>query len=418
MTKTANQISIRFAFLFWVLFVFCFNNGAFPFLYYIQKFTIPALHTFIPWFAAKFLNLADPITIFSNGSGDTTYDYVLLLCVLIVTVSCTLLWTAIDYKKKSHEHLFYWLTVVLRFYVGFMLVHYGIAKLNNGQFPAPSVYRLTSTYGDSSPMGLAWTFLGFSAGYKWFMFSAEIMGFLLFFRRTATLGAFLSLMTTINIMAINYCFDVPVKILSTALVLMCLTILSPNIIRLFRFFFKGETVRLNLLKAPPIKALWMRISKLVLKYATISLYAGLLLFMALKTAWLDPKSAHITTVYGVFDIEDVTWWKQAPIADRTDLRPKWALLTFEDGNIGMAKSVNNETAWYKYKLDTVTKSVQITFTDDPDVSHKLNYTIPTQDRMVLKGDFFGRPATLILKRKTFELTERGFRWINEHPYNK
>jgi hypothetical protein len=417
MTRTATLIPIRFAFLFWVIFVFCYN-GAFPFLHYVQNFTTPVLQQFILWFAAKFLNLAEPITISINGSGDTSYHYVFLLCIFLVSLSGTLIWSALDRKRKSHEQLLYWLTVVLRFYVGFTLLHYGLAKLNNGQFPALNSYRLLSTYGDSSPMGLAWSFLSYSEGYKWFMCFAELMGILLFFRRTATIGAFLCLMTTANIMAINYFFDVPVKILSTALMLMCLTILSPNIVRLFRFFFKGKMVQLNSLKAPVFNARWMRISKLVVKYAVIVLYAGLPIFVALKMALFNPKSAHTTAVYGVYDIEDVTWWKQNPSADSTDFRPKWTLLTFESSKLGTVKSVNNESAWYKYKLDTVAKSIQITFTDAPNVSHKLHYTIPTQDRMVLKGDFFGRPATLILKRKTFELTERGFRWINERPYNR
>jgi uncharacterized membrane protein YphA (DoxX/SURF4 family) len=79
----------------------------------------------------------------------------------------------IDQKRRSHDQLFYWLTVSLRFYVGFMLVHYGLAKLNNGQFPGPSATGMSITYGDSSPMGLAWRFLGFSEGYKTFMFFAE-----------------------------------------------------------------------------------------------------------------------------------------------------------------------------------------------------------------------------------------------------
>lgn len=417
MKKTATLISIRFAFLFWIIFVFCFN-GAFPFLYYLQTFTTAALQQFIPWFATKFLNPADPIVTSVNGSGDTIYHYVLLLCIFILSVFGTLIWSAIDYKRKSHEQLFCWLTVVLRFYVGLMLVVYGLAKLNDGQFPALNSYRLLSTYGDSSPMGLAWSFLSYSKGYKWFMCFAELMGILLFFRRTATIGAFLCLMTTANIMSVNYFFDIPVKILSTALMLMCLTILSPNIIQLFRFFFKGEKVRLNFLKAPLFKARWMRISKLVLKYAVILLYAGLPIFMALKLEWFNSKPTDSAAINGIFDIEDVTWLKQAPIADSASLRPKWTLLTFEARNIGVARSANNETAWYKYKLNSAAKSVQITFMNDPNVNYTLNYTIPVQDRMVLTGDFFGTPATLILKRKTFELTERGFHWISESPYNR
>ena len=67
-------------------------------------------------------------------------------------------------------------------------------------------------------MGLAWTFLGFSKGYNLFMGVAELMAGLLLFRRTVAIGAIITLMTTANVMAVNYFYDVPVKIVSTALV--------------------------------------------------------------------------------------------------------------------------------------------------------------------------------------------------------
>jgi hypothetical protein len=79
-------------------------------------------------------------------------------------------------------------------------------------------------------MGLAWAFLGFSKGYILFMGLAEICAGLLLFRRTMTFGAIITLMTAMNVMAVNYFYDVPVKILSTHLVLMtlfyCLEILK------------------------------------------------------------------------------------------------------------------------------------------------------------------------------------------------
>lgn len=191
MNKTLTLISIRFIFLFWVLFAFCFNSAALPVLHFTQKFTAPLLRDIVQWFAVSVLNFAYPLNMETAGSGDATFHYILLLCIFLFSVLGTLIWSAADYKRKSHESLFYWLTVVLRFYVGFMLVHYGLAKLNNGQFPALLSYRLLSTYGDSSPMGLAWTFLSYSEGYKWFMCVAELMAILLFFRRTATIGAFI-----------------------------------------------------------------------------------------------------------------------------------------------------------------------------------------------------------------------------------
>ncbi|WP_448104214.1 hypothetical protein [Pedobacter panaciterrae] len=418
MAKYVSLILTRFLFLFCILFVLCFNNGAFPFLYYIQKFSIPALQSFIPWFAQKYLSLSYQITTFTNGSGDTTYDYVLLLCVFLVSFFGTIIWSALDRDRKSHDQLFYWTIVVCRFYVGFMLVHYGIAKLNDGQFPSLYLSQLTTTYGDSSPMGLAWRFLGFSDGYKWFMFTAEMMGVLLFFRKTATIGAFLCLMTSANIMAINYFYDVPVKLLSTALVLMCLIILSPNIRILFKFFFKGELVRLNLLKAPVFKAKWARISKIVLKYAAVLLYAAIPLFTALNIALISKKTNNKPVVYGAYDIEEIKSEKNEPLPDTSFLSRKLELVAFDRNDYAVIKYNGTETAWCTYKVLQTSKTLDISFTDNPKVTYKLNYQFPDSNKLILKGNLFGTPATITLKRKKYQLAERPFRWISEHPYNR
>lgn len=418
MVKYLSLISTRFLFLLCSFFVLCFNNGGLPFLYYIERYTTPALQSFIPWFAQKYLNLPEPITVFTNGSGDTTYNYVLLLCVLLAALFGTFTWSILDRKRKSHDQLFYWLTVLLRFYVGFMLVHYAIAKLNEGQFQSLYLSQLSTTYGESSPMGLAWRFLGFSEGYKWFMFTAELMGVLLFFRKTATIGAFLCLMTSANIMAINYFFDVPVKIVSTALVVMCLIILSPNIINLVKFFFKGELVKLDQLKAPIFKAKWVRISKLVLKYAAVLLYAGVPLTMALKIALLDKKVNDKSPVYGAYTIESLKSEKKDSISDSSFLSRKWTLLIFDRSTYAQIHYNDDETAWCTYGVDSASKSISIAFIDDPKVNYTLNYQFADSNKLILTGSLFGAPATITLNKKKYILTEGKFRWINEHPYNR
>ena len=413
MKKTLSLVLSRFIFLLGLLFAFFFNL-AFPFLYYIQQFTFPLLNRFIPWFGNTCLAIRETIDPVPNGSGDTTYSYVLLFCIALLSVLGTIIWSAIDRKRKSHEQLFQWLITLFRFYVGFILVNYGIAKLNNGQFPAPSLYRLTSTYGDSSPMGLAWTFLGYSAGYKWFMFTAEIMAALLFFRRTATLGALLCLMTTINIMAINYCFDVPVKMLSTALVLMCLIMLSPNIINLLNLFFKGQMVQLKSPAVPVTEKKWIRITLTVLKYLAIIAYVLLPLIMAMKTALFDEKSTSTSSLYGAYDITSFAT-QDTPGARYAY---KWQLLAFDHNDNAIVKYSNKESDWCKYQVNENKKSLELKFNDDPNTIYKLNYQILDSNQVMLSGELFNGPTKIILKRKQFELMERKFHWISEHPYNR
>jgi hypothetical protein len=43
-------------------------------------------HWLIPGVGKNLLDLNRPITIFTNGSGDTTYDYVLLLTMVLLSI--------------------------------------------------------------------------------------------------------------------------------------------------------------------------------------------------------------------------------------------------------------------------------------------------------------------------------------------
>ncbi len=218
-----EKLLFRFIFLLLILFILLYNNSTFPLINLILKYPLTLIEIVIPWLAKNFLNIPDEINVLTNGSGDTTYSYLLLLFITTVSIIGTLLWTLIDRKRINYTRLYYWLTVAVRFYVGIMLINYGMGKIIKVQFPSPNTFRLMQTYGESSPMGLAWTFLGFSKGYNLFMGIAELMAVFLLFRRTVMIGAIICLMTTANIMAINYFYNVPVKILSTALFTLCLT---------------------------------------------------------------------------------------------------------------------------------------------------------------------------------------------------
>lgn len=416
MKKTLNLIAIRFTFLLCIIFILCLNNGAFTFLYYLTKYTDPLLEKLVLWLG-QILQFTEPVRPNFNGSGDTTYHYVLVLLVFLLATTGTIVWSVIDRKRKSHDQVFYWLIVSLRFYVGFMLVHYGLAKLNNGQFPGPSFSGMTTTYGDSSPMGLAWRFMGFSEGYKTFMFFAEMMGVLLFFRKTATIGALLCLMTCLNIMAVNYFFDVPVKLLSTALTIMCLIILSPNFSRLFQFFFKGKTVGLDLLKPFEYKAKWARITKVTVKYLAIAFCAGIPAFYTLSASINKQKDAK-EDLYGAYRISSLTWPKGPPPVDSLYVSNGWRVIGIDNYDRAFIKYGDNETIYCKAQIEIPAKTLKFSFNERPDVRYTLSYRKWGKDSLELRGDLLDRPVVISLVKKEFELTSRGFNWINNVPYNR
>src|SRR5205823_3894789 len=111
------------------------------------------------------------------------------------------------------------------------------------QFPAPTLDRLMQRFGDASPMGLLWTFMGASVAYNLFSGGAEMLGgLLLTTRRTALLGALVSAGAMVNIVMLNFAYDVPVKIYSTQLLLEAIVIALPDVPRLVDFFIRHRPV--------------------------------------------------------------------------------------------------------------------------------------------------------------------------------
>jgi hypothetical protein len=82
-------------------------------------------------------------------------------------------------------------------------------------------------------MNVLWAFMGASRPYTFIAGMGEVLAaMLLIWRRTTILGAVVALGTMTNVMLLNYCYDVPVKIYSTHLVMMSVMIILPDAKRL------------------------------------------------------------------------------------------------------------------------------------------------------------------------------------------
>lgn len=204
-----------------------------------------------------------------TGSGDTTFDYAYLLTLLVLSLLLTFIVFAFTRLQKNYEPLFSWLIVYLRYSLGFTMLLYGFAKIYDGQFAPLTLNRLQQTYGNSSPMGLLWTFMGYSKPYTVFVGMAEIMaGLLLFFRKTKTIGGLVTLGIMLNVVMLNFCYDVPVKLFSLHLTLMTFVILLPDLKALLRFFILQQPATLTVV-ALSFPHQWMRTSRLLIKLLII-----------------------------------------------------------------------------------------------------------------------------------------------------
>lgn len=415
-----KRIAFRFSFLFFGLFIFIQNNGAYPLWVVLTKYVHDLLHIFIPWLAKHVYHVPYDITVFTNGSGDTTYDYLIVLTILIVAIIGIFIWSLADRRRKQYNTLYYWLTTAMRFYVGLMLINYGLAKVVKLQFPSPDFFRLTQTYGDSSPMGLAWTFLGFSKGYNFFMGFAELAAILLLFRRTMTVGAIITLMTTSSVMAINYFYDVPVKILSTMLVVMTMFLLLNDAGVLIRFFFKGEKVSLPVIKVPESRKQWMRITKLSFKFLIIGfvLIVGFIQMKQYEKQY--GENAPKPRLFGFYTVESFMYSGDTLPALTTEA-VRWKQLFIQTENFAVVHYVNGSTGYFSAKVDTANNSIGLVPSDGGALHLFFRYEVQDSLNLRFSGKIGGDSAYVSMKRKElkdFPLMNRGFNWINEYPYNR
>lgn len=397
----------RFALIFFLLYVFL---GFMP-QYYIQP-----MHRLIVWVAAHVLHLTEPITVFTNGSGDTRYDYLVVLVYFVSAVFGAVVWSVINRGPCNYDGLYYWLTVVLRFYVGMMMISYGAMKIVKLQFPYPDARRLLQPYGNSSPMGLAWTFMGFSKGYNYFTGSAEcICGILLLFRKTTTLGAVIALTVTANIMAINYCFDVPVKLLSTILVVMVLFLLGKDARRIINFFFLNRVAAPSNIKPMRFKARWKNITLVTIKYLLIAFIVLTTTFSCIRGAAMYGEYARKPSLNGLYIVE--TFVRNRDTLATNTVSWRKLVIDTEYSNIYM---MNDSTKNYDFKIDSIAKKVTFyRYDDKADVV--LNYNLSKQGLLTLEGKMLDDSVKIKLKKydyKNFLLMGRGFHWINEYPLNR
>ncbi len=418
----AEKLLFRFTFLFFALFIIFCNNGAYPFWYLITDLVEGLMHSFIPWVGKNVLHLKNDITVFTNGSGDTTYDYVVVFAILIFSVFFTVIWSLADRHRKNYATLYYWLTVGIRYYVALMLFNYGVYKIYKLQFPSPGLYRLTQPYGDSSPMGLAWTFLGFSKGYNLFMGVAEIAALLLLFRRTMTFGAIITLGTAANVMAVNYFYDVPVKILSTALVVMTLVLLAKDIRTLFVFFFKGIATKLETIKAPVIEKRGLWIAKKSFKYVLIAYVVIMGFYEGYKATKQYGDAVPKHKLFGIYNVDQNNYVTDS--VNNKDIQPgKWKEWMIDNEYIVRLRLKTDSVLRYSLKMDTVNSTLLFTNYADSTRNMNFNYVITADKKLVLNGRAGTDSASVVLNRKIdntsqYLLINRGFHWVNEYPFNR
>ncbi len=410
----------RFSFIFFSLYIIPFPGNCIPVIKDNLGWIFESWNWLVVNTGKYILHLSYDITVLPNGSGDTTWNWVQILIMASVAFTGSLIWSLLDRRRNNYQHLLYWFTVGVRYYLAFMLVNYGTIKVFKAQFPAPDVYRLEETYGQSSPMGLAWTFLGFSTGYNYFMGLAEVTGgLLLLIRRTKTFGALFCMTVTANIAAINYFFDVPVKIFSTMLLLMAVFITAPDIERLIQFFILNRSSRLKSYVPLYKSGKWKFVFVLVKAVFIASvLYNYTELAIEAREKYGDDTAK--PKLYGNYRVE--AFYKDSVVipplaADKT----RWKKILLGNFDRGAVQMMNDTLNTYTYHDNFDSNEISFTTRSTDELKYQFKYSQIDKEHIEMKSE--SPDGSIYMKLVRMEpdeylLMKRGFHWISEYPFNR
>jgi len=346
-----------------------------------------------------------------SHSGDQTVVWLMLFVLVVLAAVATLLWSVLDRRRQDYTRLYAWFLLFVRLTLGGQMLFYAIAKVIPTQMPAPPLTALLRPFGELSPASVLWLQVGSSMPYEIALGTVELVaGLLLFYTRTATLGALLCAMSMAQVFLLNMSFDVPVKILSFHLLLLSLVLLAPQLGRLADVLIRQRTAQPA--TQPPLftGARANRMATVVVALLGVWVLAGCL-------------------------VEGVAGWREyGGGRPKPELYGIWEVSRFADGTTELPPLTTDESRWQRVVVDApgvITyqlmdgELVDEPATIDggvisvPDLPASLHYTRQGQDRLQLQGQLAGRPVSMTLHRvdpKSFELRKRGFHWVQDYPH--
>ncbi len=369
-----------------------------------------------------------------SGSGDTSFDITRLLCIVAASVLVTVVWSLLS-RARGYPRLGRWLHLFARWYLAFAMLGYGLHKVYGGQFGGVSIGYLTQEFGDKSGMGMVWSFMAGSRAYELFGAIGEIAsGLLLLHHRTALLGALVTIGVMANVCALNWLYDVPVKLFSLHLLLFAVLLLAPYRQRLWALLLANkasEPVDQRVVRSP-----WLVWPLLLFGVTWIGCHLVAWHVDGMKTiARNEQRMGPRPELWGLWRVEKMLRdGVEVPITDAT----RWQFLAIDRGPRAWSREATGRGHAWRLQEDLAANT--ITLTDQAGKAHvltiergtKMVKTVnPAPLRMedfrtlvdvetpflVLKGRLGEHDLELHTVARYFPLL-RDFTMVQEMPYNR
>ncbi|HSS52054.1 MAG TPA: hypothetical protein VLX28_24190, partial [Thermoanaerobaculia bacterium] len=350
----AQRVGFRFLFSYFVLFFLTGQEvSGIPFSEsLIEKYT-KLWYGIAVWTGRHLLHITYDFPMNGDGSGDTTFQWILLPCYLTLAAAITVIWSVLDRRRLSYKRLYAWLRLLLRFSLATAMIVYGFAKVIPNQMPSPRSFTLLQRVGELAPMRMLWTFMGASPAFETFTGLAELLaGLLLLVPRTTLLGALLCVADMTMVFMMNLCYDVPVKIMSFHYLVMGILLVAPDLHRLAGLFLFDRPVAAA--EARPLFARKRLDQAVQVLFAVFGLY---IIYISVSSGIerYAKRNPPKPPLYGVWSVEEVA-------VDGKDALPatdRWRWVTFEKPGEMRLELKTGARESYAIRLDRAAKNMTL-----------------------------------------------------------
>lgn len=199
--------------------------------------------SFENWFQlATFRTSFVPESLYVGINLEGYYNW--LIAILLALAGAFLWQRSRRYANgNDYDQIYYWLRVLIRYRLALAAVFFGVVKFLPIQIPDATISDLHTEYGDYLLWKLYYLTNGISkAGYIPVIGVLEIVGgLLLLTRRTTVIGAGLLLAVFLNVVLVNFVYDIGEQVYSSFLFLLAFVLILYDFPRLYSLLVKETT---------------------------------------------------------------------------------------------------------------------------------------------------------------------------------
>ena len=323
---------------------------------------------------------------YNSGCGDFPQHYQVVGRGAIIGGVAGLFFNLLYAKIPNAYRVQPILVFLLRMYLAWIIMSYGLAKVFAGQFPQ-LMANMDARMIELSPMRVAWAFFGYSKSYQMFLGWGEVIpALLLLFRRTALIGALLMVVVMTNVWLINIFFDVCVKLNSFTYLAVAAYILLQYGSRLWKFFFTNKEV-----PAPYYPDL---ADRKIFKWIGIGiniLLVGFILYDPAMYAYDYLSAANEETpknkLFGAWKVEKIEKWENGNWVATYESDSSNFDRCFFEGYAGVLQSPKKRQR-FVYFMDSTDKQATLSFIDNQNTRYESQvwtFEKPIADKLLLTG---------------------------------